>query len=81
MQAGPQSEREVIYSEQDTLLSTTDLDSRITYSNDKFCDVAGFSLDEMLGQPHNFVRHPDMPKEAFADLWRTIQSVIHGWPQ
>ncbi len=74
MKVGPHSESEVTYSEQDTLLSTTDLDSRITYSNDKFCDVAGFSLNEMLGQPHNLVRHPDMPKEAFADLWRTIKA-------
>ncbi len=58
----------------DILLSTTDLDSRITYSNKKFCDIAGFTLEEMLGQPHNLVRHPDMPKAAFADMWQTLRA-------
>lgn len=67
------SGNEVVFSEKDILLSTTDLDSRITYANDRFCEVAGFSLDEMQGQPHNLVRHPDMPKAAFADLWRNIR--------
>ena len=65
---------EVHFSEHDILLSTTSTDSRITYSNENFCKIAGFSLDEMLGKPHNIVRHKDMPKLAFADLWKTLKS-------
>lgn len=64
--------KEQTYLESDILLSTTDLDSRIKYANDKFCDIAGYSLAEMQGQPHNMVRHPDMPKAAFKDLWQFI---------
>ncbi|MCC2617670.1 methyl-accepting chemotaxis protein [Aestuariibacter halophilus] len=65
---------EVTYSEHDILLSTTDLKSHITYSNDKFCEIAGFTLDEMRGKPHNLVRHKDMPKAAFENMWRTLKS-------
>ena len=57
----------------DILLSTTDLDSRIKYANKTFCDIAGFSLQELEGQPHNIVRHSDMPKAAFSNLWSFIQ--------
>tara|TARA_B100001059_G_C17832481_1_gene585632 strand:- start:2684 stop:4234 length:1551 start_codon:yes stop_codon:yes gene_type:complete len=56
------------------LLSTTDLQSNIKYANQSFCDVAGYSLEEMSGNPHNMVRHEDMPKAAFKDLWSSIQS-------
>ena len=57
-----------------SLVSVTDLKGRITYCNRAFITVSGFSRDELLGQPHNLVRHPDMPEEAFRDLWDTIQS-------
>ncbi len=57
-----------------TLVSTTDLKSRITYANPAFVEISGFSEEELMGAPHNLVRHPDMPPEAFADLWQTIQS-------
>ena len=57
-----------------TLVSVTDLKGRITYCNPAFITVSGFSRDELLGQPHNIVRHPDMPEEAFRDMWATIQS-------
>ena len=66
--------KEQLFSKSEILLSTTDLDSRIKYANKNFCDIAGYSLDEMLAQPHNMVRHKDMPKAAFADLWSYIQS-------
>ena len=49
-----------------TLMSTTDLQSYITHANDTFVQVSGYTLQELQGQPHNMVRHPDMPKAAFA---------------
>ena len=59
--------------ERTTLMSTTDLDSYITHVNDAFVKVSGYGREEMLGKPHNLVRHPDMPKAAFADMWRTLK--------
>ena len=56
-----------------TLMSTTDLHSYMTHTNDTFVQVSGFTLQELLGQPHNIVRHPDMPKAAFADMWYPLQ--------
>ncbi|MCM7568056.1 methyl-accepting chemotaxis protein [Enterobacter asburiae] len=56
-----------------TLMSTTDVHSYITLANDTFVQVSGYQLDELTGQPHNMVRHPDMPKAAFADMWYTLQ--------
>ncbi|MBL4632051.1 MAG: methyl-accepting chemotaxis protein [Paraglaciecola sp.] len=64
---------EVKFAQDEVLLSTTDLDSKITYANPRFCEVAGYKIEEMVGHPHNMVRHPDMPKMAFADLWKTIR--------
>ena len=60
--------QEKSFSPSEILLSTTDLNSHIKYANKGFCDIAGYSLDEMKGHPHNMVRHPDMPKAAFKDL-------------
>jgi aerotaxis receptor len=57
-----------------TLVSTTDLKGRIVYCNPAFIAVSGFAKDELLGQPHNLIRHPDMPEEAFRDMWETIAS-------
>lgn len=65
--------KEQLFSPSEILLSTTDLNSCVKYANSKFCDIAGYSLDELVGKPHNQVRHPDMPKAAFEDLWSTIQ--------
>lgn len=56
-----------------TLMSTTDVHSYMTHANDTFVQVSGYQLDELMGQPHNLVRHPDMPKAAFADMWFTLQ--------
>ena len=57
-----------------TILSKTDLRGTITYVNEEFCRVSKYPLEELIGQPHNVVRHPDMPKEAFKDMWETIQN-------
>ncbi len=55
------------------LVSETDEKGIIRFANDDFCKIAGYSLDEMMGKPHNMVRHPDMPKIAFKSLWETVQ--------
>jgi len=66
------SERQV--NEGAFIVSTTDPKGIITYVNDEFIRLSGFSQDELLGQPHNLVRHPDMPAGAFKDLWDTVQA-------
>jgi PAS domain S-box-containing protein len=66
--------KEQTFTDGQILLSTTDLNSCIKYANQSFCDIAGYSLDDMMGKPHNMVRHPDMPKTAFKDLWSYIQA-------
>ena len=58
----------------EVIITHTDTHSRITYANPAFLTSSEFTLEECMGQPQNLVRHPDMPKEAFADLWRTIRS-------
>ncbi|AVP57438.1 methyl-accepting chemotaxis protein [Pulveribacter suum] len=56
-----------------TLVSTTDLQGRILYCNPMFIEVSGYTREELLGQPHNMIRHPDMPEQPYEDLWQTIQ--------
>lgn len=56
------------------LVSISDLKGRITFANENFCRTSGYSLDELLGQPHNIIRHPDMPASTFREMWRTIGS-------
>jgi len=60
------------------IVTKTDLEGRITYANPAFVAISGFSREELIGAHHNIVRHPDMPKAAFADLWRTVQAG-HPW--
>ncbi|MDQ1833286.1 methyl-accepting chemotaxis protein [Massilia scottii] len=57
-----------------SIVSKTDIKGIITYVNASFIEVSGFAEDELLGKPHNLVRHPDMPAEAFADLWRSMKA-------
>ena len=73
----PVTQREREFPDGLTLVSTTDPQGRITHCNAAFVQVSGYSYEELLGQPHNLVRHPDMPPEAFKDLWSTIG---HGRP-
>jgi len=53
-------------------VSETDEKGIITYVNDVFCKIAGYDKGELLGKPHNIIRHPFMPRAAFADLWKTV---------
>ncbi|MGQ4880107.1 methyl-accepting chemotaxis protein [Billgrantia sp. LNSP4103-1] len=69
----PVTQREYKLDDQQLLITRTDLKGRITYANSAFVEVSGFEHDELIGAPHNLIRHPDMPQEAFTDLWKTIQ--------
>jgi aerotaxis receptor len=68
----PVTQREYPFPGGRTLVSTTDLQGRITYCNPAFIEVSGYTKEELIGQPHNLIRHPDMPSEAFRDMWSTI---------
>ncbi|GAB4562074.1 MAG: PAS domain-containing methyl-accepting chemotaxis protein [Rhizobacter sp.] len=69
----PVTQREYQFPDGVTLLSATDTASHIAYANGAFVRTSGYSCEELLGQPHNLVRHPDMPREAFADMWRSLK--------
>ena len=70
------SEREEEYrmTENDILISATDTKGIITFANNQFYSVAQYGNGELVGKPHNIIRHPDMPKTAFKDLWETIKA-------
>ena len=68
----PVTQREFDYPNDVMLVSSTDTKGHITHCNRAFVEVSGYTYEELIDQPHNLVRHPDMPPEAFRDLWRTI---------
>ena len=61
-------DQETILDDNSFVVSETDAKGNIIFANDEFCKIAEYSLDELLGKPHNIVRHKDMPKLAFKDL-------------
>lgn len=72
-------ERQLLQEYKDTvdrssIVSKTDKRGVITYVNDKFCQISGYTYNELVGKPHNIVRHPDMAQETFKEMWHTIQS-------
>jgi len=69
----PITQNEYLMEDGKTIVSSTDLQGNINYANPYFIEVSGFTEQELIGAPQNIVRHPDMPVEAFADLWRTIK--------
>ncbi len=60
--------------EQGLIVSSTNLEGNITYANRKFCETSGYAKDELIGEGHNIIRHPNMPKSIFQELWNMIQS-------
>ena len=70
----PVSQVELQLTEGQRLISTTDLKGQITYCNQAFIEVSGFSPEELLGSPHNLVRHPDVPSAVFEHMWQTLKS-------
>ena len=69
----PVTDTEIEMDDGSFLVSKTNLKGQITYCNQDFVDISGFSHDELIGKSHNIVRHPDMPVEAFEDLWSTVK--------
>lgn len=66
--------KEVIFPKDMIIVSETNEQGIIVFANEDFCKIAGYSLEELVGKAHNIVRHDDMPKAAFDELWRTIKS-------
>ena len=65
--------KETVLDKNAFLVSETDAKGIIKFANEDFCKIAGYTLEELMGQPHNMVRHKDMPKKAFKSLWDTVQ--------
>lgn len=59
--------------EEELIVSRTDFTGKITYVNGTFADISGYEPQELIGQTHNIIRHPDMPRSVFADLWETLK--------
>lgn len=70
----PINNQEYVLRDGAAIISRTDAKGRITDCNEEFVEAAGFTREELIGQPHNIIRHPDMPEAAFEDLWRTLKS-------
>ncbi len=70
----PVTQREYVLDEETVLISRSDLKGNVTYANAAFVEVSGYSREELMGAPHNMIRHPDMPEAAYADFWKTIQA-------
>jgi len=65
---------ETIVPSGELIISRTDLKGVITYANDTFATISGYSVEELIGKPHNIVRHPDMPKKVFEVMWQKLQT-------
>ncbi|PXX92567.1 chemotaxis protein [Marinobacter vulgaris] len=70
----PVTHRNVPVARDANILSTTNPKGQITHINDEFVDISGFSREELIGQPHNIIRHPDMPRAAYEEMWRRLKS-------
>jgi aerotaxis receptor len=66
-------DKETLLSDTSLLVSETDKKGNIVYANDLFLEISEYTLDEMIGKPHNMIRHPDMPRAAFKGLWDTVK--------
>ena len=68
--------QEYVLTKKDLIISKTDLQGNITYVNNDLIRISGYLKEELIGAPHNIFRHPDMPKEVFAGLWRAIKQCV-----
>jgi len=67
------SEKEIVLPKNTMIVSETDKNGKIIFANEDFCKIAGYGIDELIGEHHNIVRHKQMPKAAFQDLWKTLK--------
>lgn len=67
-------EKEIVFEKNMMIVSETDQKGILKFANRDFCEIAGYKFDEIIGKPHNILRHKDMPKAAFNDLWTTIKA-------
>jgi len=74
---GPVTQNQITLNKSEQLVTSTTPKGVITFCNDTFCRISGFEREELLGQAHNIVRHPDMPQLAFANMWRDLKSGKH----
>lgn len=70
----PITQNEIVLDDSKHLVSSTDTKGKITHCNQAFIDISGFSKEELMGSPHNIVRHPDMPEAAFAGMWAKLKN-------
>ncbi|MFW2566022.1 PAS domain-containing protein [Aliarcobacter butzleri] len=68
------AQKETVLDDYAFLVSETDRNGVILFANSDFCKIAEYNINELIGQPHSIVRHPDMPKVAFQSLWDTVKS-------
>ncbi len=73
MRKMPVSNKEAAFPDDYVLVSSTDVKGKITFVNNEFCEVAGYSPEELMDKPHNLIRHPDVPQAAFADMWANLK--------
>lgn len=71
----PVTNNEIVMTKGSILVTRTDLQGKIVYSNDEFLKISGYSRTEVIGKDHNIIRHPDMPPEIFEDLWKTVKAM------
>lgn len=71
---GPVTQREIDYPDSYVFITRTDLKGIVTEANEAFVEISGYTHDELIGTSQNLVRHPDMPRWAFEDLWKTIKA-------
>ena len=69
----PVTQREISLAPSQKLISATDIHGGITYCNDAFVEISGFTREELIRAPHNLVRHPDVPPAVFAHMWSTLK--------
>lgn len=67
-------EKEHTLEDTDFLVSQTDVHGNIIFANEDLCKISGYALNELIGKPHNILRHPDMPKTIFKELWETVKN-------
>ncbi len=68
------TDQETLFPSGELIVSQTDTEGIITTCNDAFVHMSGFAKEQLIGAPHSILRHPDMPKAAFADLWQTVSA-------